>query len=210
MDFPDSARPTARMIRLYHFFSNRYGSEPEDLWIFDPAEEDNPPAYLTLKHVMVWPADEDCDVTGFQTLGMSDRRMTGAGYDAELHMAIRAPLEKAGRERLARFLCNVATYPFHYQRKLDWWEVISHPGLIPSFEGCKHLLLHPRLTEAGIDEVEDEDGLIKILYIVPITPIERHLLVEHGKDSFLEYIEKEEIDLLQDRFAPEEWYKESP
>jgi hypothetical protein len=202
MDIPESARPTPKMIRLYHLFSHRYGEEPEDLWVYDPAEKDDPPPSLTLTNVMVWPADGDCDVTGFQTLGMSEMRMPGAGYFAELHMAIRAPLEKAGRERVARYLSNVAAYPFANGLTLDWWELIPNAGRLPGFEGCKHLLLHPRLVEGGLDEVDDEDGPVRILYVVPITPFERHLLAVHGKDSFLDYVEEEGVDLLSDRFDP--------
>src|SRR5262245_16976503 len=133
MTFPDSARPTRKMRRLYRRLSKRFGGEPEDLWVFDPADEDDPPPYLTLKHVMVWPADGDCDVTGFQTLGMSEAKMNGADYFAELHLAVRAPLEKAGRERLARYLANVAAYPFANDLKLDWWELIPNSGRIPTF-----------------------------------------------------------------------------
>ena len=66
--YPDSARPTPKMARLYNWLRDRFG-EPKDLWVYDPAEYDDPPPHLTLKHVMAWPADRDCDVTSFHTLG---------------------------------------------------------------------------------------------------------------------------------------------
>ena len=50
------------------------------------------------------------------------------------------------------------------------------------------------------------DGEIKVLYVVPITPLERHLLVDHGRESFIEYVSGNGIDLLSDRWAPREWY----
>lgn len=209
MTFPQTAKPTAKMIRLYHFFSEQFGREPEDLWVFDPWEiQADPPAYLTLKHVMAWASDDEMEVTTFQTLGMSERLMRGASHFVELHMGIREQLSKEQRLEVARFLANVATYPFQWDLKLEWWEVLARPGKIPFFAGCPHLLLHPRLTPEGFDEVDDEEGTVKLLYLVPITPLERHLLVDHGREEFLEYLEQEEIDLLRDRFAPSEWYQQ--
>ncbi len=200
--FPDSARPTPRMARLYRRLCGRYGEEPKDLWVYDPAEYDDPPPHLTLKHVMVWPAGRGCDVTSFQTLGMSDRPMPGADYSAELHMGVRARLRKAERERVARWLTNVAEYPFHHGRTLDWWHVMSNPGAIPHFPNCPHVILHPRLTGEGIDTIRDRGGLIKLLYVVPITPLERHLAVEHGKDALRDYWAERGIDVLSDRTDP--------
>lgn len=203
---PDPARPTPRMVRLYHRFVELVGAgEPPDLWVYEPqlwqppGRGGNAP---TLKNVMVWPADDETEVCSFQTLGMSDRLMPGAPYAAELHMGIREYLRKEDRERVARFLANVAEYPFDHGRTLDWWHVLSQPGDIPRFPGCRHLLFHPRFVDAGFDTVDDEDGLVKVFYVVPITPHERHLLVDHGRDDFLDYLAEHEIDLFQDRTDP--------
>jgi hypothetical protein len=194
--------PSPRAIRLYRHLSKRYGEEPKDLWVFDPAEYDDPPPHLTLKQVMVWPVDAGCDVTGFHTLGMSDRLMPGADYAAELHLGVRAWLRKAERERLSRWLVNVAEYPFHYGRTLDWWHVLSNPGPIPHFPNCPHLILHPRLTAEGFDTIEDRDGLIKVFYVVPITPLERHLAVDLGGTTLPDYWAENGIDVLSDRTDP--------
>jgi hypothetical protein len=89
--------------------------------------------------------------------------------------------------------------PFDHDRTLDWWHVINNPGNIPLFPGCRHLLLRSRFTEKGFDELEDPEGPVKLLYVVPITPMERHLLVDHGREGFLDYVEENQIDLLCDR-----------
>lgn len=206
MPGPDNpARPTPRMVRLYHRFVELVGAgEPPDLWVYEPHLWRNPtdrPA-PTLKHVMVWPADDETDVCTFQTLGMSDRLMPGADYAAELHMGVREYLRKPDRERVARFLANVAEYPFDHGRTLDWWHVVSQPGDIPHFPGCRHLLVHPKFADEGFDEVDDEGGPVRVLYVVPITPHERHLLIDHGKDAFLDYAADHEIDLFRDRTDP--------
>ncbi len=200
-----SSRPSAKMKRLYHRFSELCGGEPEDLWVFDPLDFKEPaPSFLSLIHVMAWPADKDCDVTSFLSLGMSDRRMVGADYFCEVHFAIRASLTQQQRLEVARRIADICAYPFQYDRKLDWWELINNPGRWPGFEGCKHLLLHPRLSPQGFDQVEDPDGIVKVLYLVPITPKERRLLLEHCRHALQDYLAENEIDVLKDRFDPPE------
>jgi Suppressor of fused protein (SUFU) len=195
---PEPGRPTPRMKRLYHQYRERLG-DPLDLWVFDPADLPAPPSTLTYKNVAVWPADAECEVTSVLTLGMSDRLMPGTDYRTELHMGIRAPLDKDQRLAMARFLANIAEYPFENARALDWWHVLLSPGRIPGFPGCPHLLFHPRLTDAGFDTVDDPEGQVKLLAVVPITPHERHLAVDHNKDALRDYWEKEGTDILADR-----------
>ena len=203
----DPSRPSPKMVRLYHHFSQLLGGEPADLWVYEPRAgqpiPDQPPTNRpTLKNVMVWPADDRTSVTTFQTLGVSDRKIPGTDYSAELHMGIRAFLPKPERERVSRFLANVAEYAYDHRRTLDWWHVIGNPGEIPHFPGCKHLMLHPRFTEEGFDTVPDADGAVKVFFVVPITPLERHLLVDHGRDSFIDHLVEKEIDLFSDRADP--------
>jgi hypothetical protein len=194
------------MIRLYHELARLFG-EPDDCWVFDPAEAPKPNE-LQLLHVPAWLADDRCDVTSFNTLGMSNRRMKGADYFTELHFAFRGSLPEQERLQVARFLADVALYPFIYERKLDWKEVITNPERIPKYPGCRHLMLHPRLTDSGIDQLDDREGPVKLLYAVPITPKERHVLVEHGERAFRAYLAENGIDLLTDRQDPPEWYEQ--
>jgi hypothetical protein len=200
---PEPGRPTPRMKRLYHQYRERLG-DPPDLWVFDPADLPAPPPTLTYKNVAAWPADDECDVTTFLTLGMSDRLMPGTEYRTELHMGIRAPLDKNQRLAVARYLANIAEYPFENSRALDWWHVLANPGRIPGFPNCRHLIFHPRLTAAGFDTLDDPDGEVKFLAVVPITPHERHLAVDHNKDALLDHWEQHGTDILADRVPPPE------
>ena len=125
--------------------------------------------------------------------------MRGAKYFTELHLGCRVRLKKQDRERMARYLANIAEYPFTNDLKLNWWEVITKPGNVPFFPGCRHLLLHPRLTTEGVDVFEDEEGSVRLLYVVPITPLEHHLFVAHGRDALVGYFAENEIDVLSDR-----------
>lgn len=197
----ERGRPTPRMLRLYHRYADLLG-EPADVWVFDPSELDDPPPTLTYKNVAVWPADDDCEVTTFLTLGMSDRLMPGTDYRTELHMGVRANLDKRQRQAVAGFLANLTEYPFEYARGLDWWHVLANPGRIPEFPGCRHLIFHPRLTDAGFDTVGDPEGEVKLLAVVPITPLERHLAVDHNKDALLDHWAEQGTDILSDREDP--------
>jgi hypothetical protein len=193
------------MIRLYHRLTQRWG-EPTDLFVFDAREMDHP-VNLQLLHVPSWGADKRCEVTSLNTLGMSEQRMRGARYFAELHLAFRGKLREKQRLDLARLLADVAEYPFQNRLKLDWWEIIPTVYRIPVFTGCRHLLLHPKLVTEGMDKIEDEDGTVKLLYVVPITPLERHLLAEHGRQAYLDYIKDEGVDILADRCDDPKWYE---
>jgi hypothetical protein len=46
------------------------------------------------------------------------------------------------------------------------------------------------------------DGLAGRRRVVPITPHERHLLLDHGRTAFRAYTVREEIDLFADRTDP--------
>ena len=198
------SRPTPKMIRLYHQLQWLMG-EPTDLFVFDAAELDHP-VHLPLIHVPSWAADEHCDVTGLNTLGMSERPIPGTDEYAEFHLGFRGRLTQAECLDLARLLANVAEYPFENGLKLGWWEIIPRAGHIPVFTGCRHLLLHPKLAEGGIEQLEDDEGPVKLIYVVPITPYERRLLTGHGRSSFLQYVEENGVDLLADRHDRPEWY----
>jgi hypothetical protein len=82
---------------------------------------------------------------------------------------------------------------------LDWWEIIRDPGSIPLFHGCNHVMLTPPWSETGLKQFDDEDGLIRFLHVIPITPVERHLLKDHGREALLAYLDDQEIDLFSDR-----------
>ncbi len=205
-DRKPSSRPTPKMIRLYHRLRELLG-EPTNLFVFDASVLDHP-VQLPLLHVPAWAADEHCDVTGLNTLGMSEQRMPGADGFVELHLGFRGDLGEDQRLDLARMLANVAEYPFENRLKLDHWEIIPRAGRIPVFTGCRHLLLHPKLAEGGIEHLEDEDGPVKLIYVVPITSYERHLLTCHGRSDFLRHIDVNDVDLLADRRDPPEWEAE--
>jgi hypothetical protein len=198
-------RPTKKMKRLYDRLVDHWG-QPTDLFVFD-AREIKHPVCLPLLFVPTWVADKQCDVTAFNTLGMSNLRMKRATYFTELHFAYRGSLSERRRLSVARKLADVAEYPFENGLKLDWWHIIPKAGAIPAFPGCRHLLLHPKFKNEGFDTIDDEDGLVKVLYVVPITPRERHIIIAHGRNAFWDYVEDERIDILTDRHDEPKWYE---
>jgi hypothetical protein len=162
------------MARLYGQLAGMLG-EPEDLWVYDPLDAPQPNDLL-LVHVAVWPAQGPDDVNEFNTLGMSEQRMTGADHFVELHLSRRGPLAREQREEIARYLANLVMYPFVNNLRLGPWEVIPNAGRIPGCEGCRHLLLCPQTAPNGIAEVDDPEGTVRLLFVVPITPREREVL----------------------------------
>lgn len=70
--------------------------------------------------------------------------------------------------------------------------------------------LYHALSAEGFDTIDDQDGAVKILHVVPITPLERHLLVDHSRDDFIDHLVREEIDLFADRSDPPGARKSDP
>jgi hypothetical protein len=183
------------MKRLYAQWVNRLG-DSTDLIEFD-RRTDMKRRLLPTVHVAVWAADDDEDVTAFATLGMSELTMR-SGLRSELTLGCRARLDARGRRELAAFVANVAQYPFHWDRSVDVWERLANPGVIPTFPGCTQLLFAPAFSEDPFDTFAAPDDDVRLLYAIPITPHENHLLAEHGREPFLSYVDEHEIDL----FAP--------
>jgi len=130
--------------------------------------------------VAFWDPDGDCDVTTCQTIGMSDRRMVGAAYDVELHLAYRGLLGPSERAEVAQFLADVAVYPFMNQIRLDWWDRVPAKRRIPLFTSCSTMLLRPPFLSTGMATLELDGETIKILLRCPDYPQEDHRLAVHG------------------------------
>ena len=94
--------------------------------------------------------------------------MHGADYRAELHFAVRREVDDGAIHSVARFMANLATYPFHHQVSLDWWHKIRDPGRIPLFNGAESILLHPAFVEGGWDLIETVPP-VRLLNVVPIS-----------------------------------------
>jgi hypothetical protein len=192
-----STEPTSRMKRLYHYLVEHRWGEPADLIVFDGTGAQTPGA-LDVVHVAIWDAGGDCDVTTFASLGMSEQAQPGADYRVELTLGYRGPLPPEVRRQLVTFVANVTEYPFMHRRKLDWWERLANPGAIPGFPDCTQVLLAPMFGADEFRTFPEPDSDVKLLAMVPITPHENHILADHGSTAFLDYCEREGVDI----FAP--------
>lgn len=187
--------PTGQMVRLYQQLASRKG-EAAEILVFDEtmASEATP---LSFFHVAVWvPTLKTC-VTTFHTLGMSEQFMPGADYLVELCWQVRGRLKRKHQASCARFLADVAVYPFLNGLKLDWWEHLIDAGEIPLFPDCQSLLIDTDLSGEAQPLIATEN--LKVLYLYPLTPLELHLVSEHNRDDFLAHIEETKIDLYANR-----------
>jgi len=184
------------MKRLYHQLLHHWG-EPADFITFDKgvARTRGP---QDLVHVAVWHPDPECDITSFNTLGMSERLMPGARYRAELNLGLRGGVVPSSDDirAMARFLANLAAYPFLNALALDWRERLADPGSIPCFPGFTQLLLAPSLDGKGLEWFDPPDDNVKLLRAIPIGPYENHLLKAHGWQAFLAYADERHLDLF--------------
>ncbi|MDX1692477.1 MAG: suppressor of fused domain protein [Ketobacteraceae bacterium] len=189
--------PSERMKALFEHFADQWG-EPEHLIWFDP-EDTNVPGSLEKLHVGVWPAADDCEVNAFVTFGMSDLKMPGDVPYAELQFAVRGQLTTEELHEGARFLANLAEFPFHNRTGLDWWRRISQAGEVPFFPQSSGILFRPPFSEDDCAEFTRGDDVIRFLFVVPMTPEENALLEEQGIDAYEEYMINNQLDPLGHR-----------
>ena len=188
-------KPSALVKAVYHEHIARFGEPAQSIRYEDPPVQVPVPGFVD---VMIWPADEELDITTNATIGMCDMEMSQPGSRAELHLSLAGNVDEQTRSEITRFLANLSLYPFINQTWLDWWHVIPNAGQIPHFTGMHSVLIHPAFVQDGWDHIHAEDQLVKILNIIPITAQELALYRTEGMDKLLQYWEQNDTDY----FAP--------
>lgn len=188
--------PTDRMKALYHHFADKWG-EPEHLIWFDPHLADRN-CVLKKIHIGVWPSDDECDVNSFVSFGMSEAEMgcSGSGARAELQFAVRGKLTYEQIHEAARFLANVAEYPFANNLTLDWWHSLRDAGKVPCFPEVSKILFRPSFSESACSDAVFGNETIKFLFIVPLTEEESHVIIVHGPEAYENYMADNDFDPL--------------
>ena len=189
--------PSLQRRYVYHQLMHRWG-QADDIIMFDSALAARPSAFSSME-IAIWRAADETDVTVFNTLGMSELRMQGAEHSVELNLGIRGRLEPATERPLSAFLANITEYPFANGLKIDWWERLTNVPAIPAYPGCHQVLLAPSFADDEFSWLETPAEPVKLLYVIPITPRENHILASHGQEAFLSYLDEEEIDLFTPR-----------
>lgn len=187
MSFPllSDNPPTPRMRRIFFKLSEQWG-RPTHM------------AACGSLHIAVW-EDPEGAATAFNTLGLSDAARAADGSPIELHWLIKRPLDLAAQTAAAAFLAQTAAAAQAPQARFDWHGRVRAPEGVPGFPRCFDVWLHPALTAADPDTLEDAEGAIKLLYVVPLTEYESFVLAQHGAESLLDYIRLNRIDLLTPR-----------
>lgn len=191
------ASPIVKAIYKEHI---HYFGEPSNSIRFGSEKSIEKEEYIPgLMDVFIWQSDEKTDVTTFSTIGMSDKPMINADFRAELHFAIRGYLSEDEISKVAKFLANVAVYPFIENIYLDWLHILSDPDLIPCFSKATSILFHPAFVKNGWDTIKTNNITVKLLNIVPITEEERLLIKKNGIHKLFDSFVKNKIDIFARR-----------
>ena len=198
---PSKHTAPSELVRAVYFeHVDHFGEPDRSIRFGDGTIRDGEEHFPPVIDVMIWRPDDDVDIGTFATIGMSERPMSGADHRVELHFAIRRKsFTEEEENRIARFLANMATYPFHYKTHLNWWHSLRDPGSIPLFSEGMSVLFHPRFVEDGWDTIIHNDQTVKILNVVPVTAEERSLKTESGMDVLLDHWAEISIDLFEPR-----------
>ena len=146
--------------------------------------------------IAIWRAQTREDVTILNTMGMSEKLMPGALSPVELNLGCRLKLKENDERELAHLLANITEYPFANNIQLDWWHRLAHPGSIPVFSNCTAILFAPSFAEPESSWLDVPATPIKLLYVIPITEHENHILHSHGLEAFEDYLDQDGIDLF--------------
>lgn len=171
---------------VYNEHIEHYGEPDESITFDDPKDAKYARIGPERIDVFIWQANENCRMTAFSTIGMSDGQLPSAPHRAELHFTIRGPVSESDARAIARFLANLAMHPFHSGQPLDWWHTLREPGDIPLFKTAKCVIMHPRFVPKGWDNIKTDGFDIHILNVVPIT---------------LEELELRRLSAIRDRLA---------
>lgn len=194
-----ASKPTERMKALYWHFSDKWG-EPEYLIWFDPAKAAIP-GKLERIQIGVWPSDEECEVNTFISFGMSELEMAGniSCSRAEFQFAVRGELSSTQIHEGAKYLANLAEYPFSNALGLDWWHRIKNAGAVPFFGGARRLLLRPPFSDSQCGDCTFDGDKIKFLFVVPLYENENDIIDSGGVNAYIDYLCDNELDPLGHR-----------
>ena len=190
-------QPSTLIKAVYQEHIARFGEPAQSVRYEDPPIDPSiaVPAFID---VMIWPADEELNISTFATIGMSDAEMSESGLRVELHFSLEGEVEPETTNKITLFLANLSLYPFVNRSYLDWWHVIPEAGSIPHFTGMHSLLLHPAFVDGGWNHVCHKTQSVKILNVVPITAKELALYRSAGIEGLQQYFEQQDINI----FAP--------
>ncbi len=189
-------KPIVRQVYKEHI--SKFGEPSCSLRYDNPPHYDDE-VYPSFIDVMVWNADEEVDITTFVTIGMSEKKMKGADYRAELHFSIEGKLKQSSIDKITIFMANVALYPFMNSTHFDWWHTLPNVNKIPEFKSGCGLLLHPAFVEDGWDVICTEESHVKIMNLVPLTKYECDIAAEKGIDCLLDYLVENEVNYFKPR-----------
>ncbi len=119
-------KPSEVVKAVYHEHIHNFGEPAESIRYEDPPNKDTV-SYPAFIDVMVWPPEQDLNITTYATIGMSDKEMSEPNSRAELHFGIEGCLDKETSAKITIFLANLSLYPFMNKTFFDWWHVIPSP-----------------------------------------------------------------------------------
>jgi hypothetical protein len=167
-------------------------SSPEDV----KTQDENLPKQL---EVWLWRPDKLSDLTTFATAGMSYIPQGEKSLRTELHFSIQGKLQEEEENYLAQFLANLSLHPFLTQNTFDWWSTLHLTGIIPTYDDCNSVLLHPPFHEKGWAQIDFKNYNAKILNVIPIPESELLLARQRGIEELQKLWERAEINTFERR-----------
>lgn len=129
-------------------------------------------------------------VTVLSTAGMSSVAMPGAhpagfGGLAELRHIRRGRLSSEEEYAIAARLSEIAGYPWKFGKQLNWGHIVELSTDFPGSPGCPAAFLSAPFNVDTQDCMWIDELTVRILYVIPITDVERAKAIRMKPGDFL-------------------------
>ncbi len=142
--------------------------------------------------IYYFPSINDKTPARFTTVGLSNSiRKTGKPINTEWMLALQPDLGQESVDRILSYFCDLIAHNIENIQSSEVPRVMSESALAPENWTAKALLIDELRGESEhVEEIKIGEEVISVLWVIPITPKEAHLILQEGIDAFDAYIEE--------------------
>ncbi|GGH20448.1 suppressor of fused domain protein [Paenibacillus segetis] len=141
--------------------------------------------------IYYFPSNSDKIPARFATVGLSNSiRKTSKPTETEWMLAIKSDLGQESIDRIFSYFCDLIAHNIENIQSSEVPRVMTESALAPENWTTKALLVDELRGESeDLEEIKIGEEIISVLWVVPITNNEAHIILHEGIDAFDDYIE---------------------
>lgn len=134
----------------------------------------------------------------FATVGLSNSiRKTGKPIENEWMIALKPDLGQENIDRIFSYFCDIIAHNIEHIQSSEVPRVMTESALAPENWTTKALLIDELRGESeDLEQIKIGEEIINVLWVVPITPKESHIILQEGIDAFDAYIDNQHYSII--------------